>query len=76
MEGVVFTEEGCDWKDRKVIVWYFDVALAADENISEDHIHSAYVTSRNSIDPLERSSVAEIRAYIMASKRGGHPAGV
>ena len=85
MEGVLFNEEGCDWKvlevswsgkDRKVIVWYFDVALAAEQNITEEHMRSASVTSRNSIDPLERSSVSEIRAWIMASKRGDNLAGV
>ncbi len=50
MEGVLFNEEGCDWKvlevswsgkDRKVIVWYFDVALAAEQNITEEHMRSA-----------------------------------
>ncbi len=79
MEGVLLNDEACDWKvlevsgsgkDRKVIVGYFDVALAAEQKITEEYMRSAPVTSRNSIDPLERSSVSEIRACIMASKRG------
>ena len=50
IEGEVFEENGVDWKvlavvwdadEEEVVVWYYDVEMAADGDLSEDEMDLA-----------------------------------
>ncbi len=79
LQGELFSEDGIQWKvlevewsgkDRTAVVWYYDVLKAAQQGVTEDSMVDASVVKRNSMEPLERSTVAEIREWIAQSRQG------
>ena len=78
LQGQEFVEDAIQWKvlevewsgkDRRAVVWYYDVVMAAQQGITEESMEAASVQKRNSIEPLERSTVAEIREWITDSRK-------
>ena len=60
---------GVDWSEEldEVVVWYYDVAMAADLELDEDEMNLARKTGVD-LAPLECSSTCEVRRWIKASK--------
>jgi hypothetical protein len=60
---------GVDWSAEleQVVVWYYDVAMAADLELDEDEMNLARKT-RIDLVTLECSSTCEVRRWIKASK--------
>ena len=78
LEGEVFEEDGVDWKvlavvwdadEEEVVVWYYDVEMAADGDLSEDEMDLAR-TEGLDLGPLECSSVTEVKGWIRAARSG------
>ena len=74
--GEDFEEEGVDWRVlavewdaglEAVVVWYYDVDMAADANLTEDDMHLAR-TEGVDLDPLECSGIAEVKKWIWDSR--------
>jgi len=77
VEGAEFEEDGIDWKvlavrwcgsTEAVVVWYYDVVLAAAGGIDEEEMIDA-IDKGDSFDCLEYSSVSEIKRWIECSGR-------
>ena len=83
LEGVEFVDEDVHWKvidvkyDKEfktMVVWYYDMELANELDVTVDEM----IQSRNSNDsascePLQRSSVEEVNAWIAASLERNNP---
>ena len=78
LEGEVFEEDGVDWKvlavvwdadEEEVVVWYYDVEMAADGDLSEDEMDLAR-TEGLDLGPLECSSVTDVKGWIRAARSG------
>ena len=78
IEGEVFEENGVDWKvlavvwdadEEEVVVWYYDVEMAADGDLSEDEMDLAR-TEGLDLGPLECSSVTEVKGWIRPARSG------
>ena len=74
--GVAFEEGGVDWKAltaewdtelEEVVVWYYDVDMAADGDLDEEEMNLAR-TEGLDLAPLECSSVAEVQRWIKESR--------
>jgi lysophospholipid acyltransferase (LPLAT)-like uncharacterized protein len=59
---------GVGWSEElgQVVVWYYDVAKAADLELDEGEMNLARKTGVD-LAPLERSSTCEVRRWIKAS---------
>ena len=77
MEGL-FEEDGVDWKvlavvwdadEEEVVVWYYDVEMAADGDLSEGEMDLAR-TEGLDLGPLECSGVTEVKGWIWAARSG------
>ena len=75
-EGVEFEEDGVDWKVlavawdgelEEVVVWYYDVEMAEEGQLSEDDMHLAR-TQGLDLAPLEFSGISEVKAWIKAAR--------
>ena len=73
--GATFEEDGVDWMvlsvewsvtHNRVMVWYFDVDGAEAEGLTKETMHAARAANTD-LDPLECSTVVEIRAWITSS---------
>ena len=69
---MAFEEDGVDWKVltvewdanlEEVVVWYYDVDMAADGDLDEEEMNLAR-TEGLDLAPLECSSVAEVQRWI------------
>jgi len=85
LSGTTFTEDEVNWKvlsvlwspeDDVVIVWYYDVDTAMEEEVTEEEMKQyadAFVSEDPSSEPcpppLERSTVEEIRSWIFADRQ-------
>jgi len=85
LSGTTFTEDEVSWKvlsvlwspeDEVVIVWYYDVDAAVEEEVTEEEMKQyadAFVSEDPSSGPcpppLERSTVEEIRSWIFADRQ-------
>jgi hypothetical protein len=74
--GVAFEEDGVDWMVlavewdtdlEEVVVWYYDVDMAADEDLDEEEMNLAR-TEGLDLAPLECSSAAEVQSWIKESR--------
>ena len=75
--GEAFEEDGADWKVlavamdpdlEEVVVWYYDVAMAADGELTEEEMNLAR-TGGLDLAPLECSSLKEVKGWIKATRR-------
>ena len=73
---MAFEEDGVDWKVltaewdtelEEVVVWYYDVDMAADGDLDEEEMNLAR-TEGLDLAPLECSSVAEVQRWIKESR--------
>ena len=76
LEGQEFEEDGVDWKvlavvwdatAEEVVVWYYDVGMAAEGDLTEDDLDLAR-TEGFDLGPLECSSVKEVKFWINAAR--------
>jgi len=76
--GRGFEEDGVGWKalavvwdadEEGVVVWYYDVEMAADGDLSEDEMDLARTEGLN-LGPLECSSLTEVKGWIRAARSG------
>ena len=76
LEGQEFEEDGVDWKvlavvwdatAEEVVVWYYDVGMAAEGELTEDDLDLAR-TEGFDLGPLECSSVKEVKFWINAAR--------
>ena len=65
MDWMVLTVEWSVTHNR-VTVWYFDVDGAEAEGLTKETMHAARAANTD-LDPLECSTVVEIRAWITSS---------
>jgi hypothetical protein len=74
--GVAFEEDGVDWKVltvewdanlEEVVVWYYDVDMAADGDLDEEEMNLSR-TEGLDLAPLECSSAAEVQRWIKESR--------
>lgn len=83
MQGVEFEEDDVLWKvidvryDKEfktMVVWYYDVELADELDLDEEKmIESRNSNNSASCEPLQRSSVEEVNAWIAASSTRNNP---
>ena len=73
---MAFEEGGVDWKVltvewdtdlEAVVVWYYDVDMAADEDLDEEEMDLAR-TEGLDLAPLECPSAAEVQSWIKESR--------
>ena len=76
LEGQEFEEDGVDWKvlavvwdatAEEVVVWYYDVGMAAEGELTEDDLDLAR-TEGFDLGSLECSSVREVKSWINAAR--------
>ena len=58
-----------DADEEEVVVWYYDVEMAADGDLSEDEMDLAR-TEGLDLRPLECSSATEVKGWIRAARSG------
>jgi hypothetical protein len=84
LSGEVFTEDRVEWKvlspmwselEKQVVVWYYDIKGAAVGGVGEEEMRAHAAATSCGVSspgpcppPLERSTVMEIREWILASQ--------
>ena len=69
-DGIAWMVLDVEWSENleELVVWYYDVDMAEDDKITEEEMREGRKVGII-VGPVEVSSVAEVRAWIRASKR-------
>jgi hypothetical protein len=69
-DGIAWVVLGAEWSEylEELVVWYYDVDMAEDDEITEEEMREGRKVGLI-VGPVGVTSIAEVQAWIRASKR-------